>query len=148
MTRSTRSGANGEEGAGLLSALVGVVVFLILLLFGAELLLGLYARSVVTAAAFDAARIAAGAASDVDGDGVPDAEAVAAAEEHARHLLGRFGRDRTRFDWRVDDDQVMLRVRAASPRLVGAALGTGLLGDIDRTVHVRLERFRESYARP
>jgi hypothetical protein len=145
VTRSTKSAAEerDEEGAGLVATLVGVIVFLTLLLFGAQLLLGLYARSVVTAAAFDAARIAAGAASDVDGNGVPDDIALAAAEDHARRLLGRFGRDRARFDWGIDADRLELRVRAASPRLLGA-LATGAIGEIDRTVRVRLERFRDS----
>jgi hypothetical protein len=144
--RSTRSEADAaaDRGAGLVSALVGITVFLTLLLFSAQLLVGLYARSVVTAAAFDAARIAAGAASDSDGDGLPDGDALSAAETHARRLLGRFGREQARFDWSVDGDRVALRVRAAAPRLLGAGLGNGILGDIDRTVRVRLERFRDS----
>ena len=53
--------ARGERGAGLLSTVAGVVVFLVFLLFAVQLLFGLYATSTVNAVANDAATRAAGA---------------------------------------------------------------------------------------
>ena len=105
-----------------------------LLLFATQLLLNLYATSVVTAAAFDAARVVAGA------DGGP--ERVTAAESQARHMLGHYG-ERVRFEWSIDADVVALRVRAANPNLLLVQLGAPApFQHVDRTVRVRVERFR------
>ena len=66
----------------MVSALAGTTAFLVLLLFATQLLFNLYATSVVTAAAFDAARVVAGA------DGGPDR--ITGAEAQARRMLGRY----------------------------------------------------------
>jgi len=66
-------------------------VFLLLLLFASQVLFDLYARSVVTAAAYDAARIVAGA----DADGGADRQAVTDAESTARAQLGARARPRS-----------------------------------------------------
>ena len=133
-TRSTRSAADDERGAGVVSALAGTTAFLVLLLFATQLLLNLYATSVVTAAAFDAARVVAGS------DGGPGR--ITAAEAQARHVLGRYGK-RVRFDWSIDDDVVALRVRATNPNFLLTRVGTATAFQrIDRTVRVRVERFR------
>jgi hypothetical protein len=139
-TTSTRS-ADGEEGAGLLSTLVGVTAFLVLLLFAVHVVLNLYAASTVTAVAFDAAREVAGA------DAGPGAQA--AAEARARHVLGRSGQpDVLRLSWAYpstdgdgEPDLVELRVVAESPSafLPGVDLP---LASVDRTIRVRLERPR------
>lgn len=123
-----------ERGSGPISTVAGVTVFLALLFVAVQLLTNLYATSVVTAVAFDAARVVAGA----EAGGQP--EAAARAEADARRLLGRYS-DRVSFDWQVDGDVVALRVRAYNPRLVLPAL-PGALGfdDVDRTVRVRLEQ--------
>lgn len=104
-------------------------------------MLNLYATSTLTAIAFDAAREVAGSG------GGPAAEA--AAEARARSLLGGIGRPGSlRFDWRypstdgdTEPDEVELRVRARAPtRLVR---GVDLpFSTVERTVRVRLERFR------
>jgi hypothetical protein len=112
-------------------------VFFALLLVAVQLLFNLYATTVVTAVAFDAARVVAGR------DG-PDASArQSVAEGSARRLLGRYGR-RVSFDWQQsDDDTVVLRVRADNPSFVVRSWARSLGFDhIDRTVRVRVERLR------
>jgi hypothetical protein len=127
---------SGERGAGLVPTVAGVTVVLALLLAAVQLLTGLYARSAVTAVAFDAARVVAGA------DAGGRADAVAGAEAEARRLLGRYS-SRVTFEWSVDDEVVALRVRARNPRFLLPVLPGGLgVEDVDRTVRVRVERVR------
>ncbi len=106
-----------------------------------HVVVNLYAASMVTAVAFDAAREVAGA------DGGPRAEQ--AAEARARAVLGQAGApDALELSWAYPStdgdgapDVVELRVRAESPsRFVpGVALP---LSSVDRTIRVRLERQR------
>lgn len=128
--------AAADHGAGLLSTVAGVVVFLAFLLFAVQLLFGLYATSTVNAVANDAATRAASA----------DAPPLALIEAEARAGLGAVGRS-ARFRWSQDDadgdgalDTVVLEVVARPPRFMPAALG-GVVGaeDIRRTVRVRQE---------
>lgn len=110
------------------------MVFLGMLLFSVQALLNLYATSVVTSVAYDAARQVAGS-----GGG---SEAIAAAEDQARRLLGRFG-DTVTFDWgRSTEDDVVLRVQGQVPSVMLSSSGVLAFGDIDRTVRLRVERFR------
>lgn len=112
-----------------------MLVFVILLLLAVQVVYDLYATSVVTAAAWDGARIAAGA------DAAADTAAQAAAEDHVVDVLGSFGRKRLVLAWGGDDDTVVLRVRATNPSFLPAALKRPLGIDvIDRTVRVRRER--------
>ena len=120
-----------ERGAGMVGAVVGVTAFLVLLLFATQLVLNLYATSVLTAAAFDGARIVAG------GDGGPEAEAD--AEAHVRELIG--DRDELDLSWTYGADSVALTVETSHP--------TTLLGSfpipfqhVSRTVEVRRETLR------
>ena len=124
-----------ERGGGPLSAWFGFIVFLALLLFAVQVLFNLYATSVVTSVAYDAARKVAGAR------GGP--RTTAEAESDARRALGRYS-DRVTFQWSgAGDDMVELRVRATSPSVLLPALAGPLaFGDMDRTVRVRIERFR------
>jgi len=124
-----------ERGGGPLSVWFGFVVFLSLLLFAVQVLYNLYATSVVTSVAFDAARRVAAA----EGGGTA---AVAPAETAAREALGEYG-DRVAFEWSLDGDVVALRVQAQNPGfLLPVHAGPVAFGDIDRTVRVRVERFR------
>src|SRR5438093_12361613 len=79
-----------ERGSGPISTWIGFVVFLGMLLFAVQALLNLYATSVLTSVAYDAARQVAGS------DGGTDA--MTGAEDRARQLLGRFGHDVV-IDW-------------------------------------------------
>jgi hypothetical protein len=123
-----------ERGSGPISAWIGFLVFLGLLLFAVQVLFNLYATSVVTAVAYDAARRVAVA----DG-GIASA---AEAEADARRALGRYG-ERVTFDWSASDGQVVvLSVRARNPtRLLPAMAGPLAFDEIDRTVRVRVETF-------
>jgi hypothetical protein len=106
-----------------------------MLLFTVQALLNLYATSVVTSVAYDAARQVAGL------DGGP--EAIAGAEERARSLLGRFGRQLS-FDWTSStEDDVVLHVQGQVPSvLLPPQRGLLPFGAIDRTVRLRVEAFR------
>ncbi len=140
-TTSSRSSSPGEEGAGAIGSVVGVTVFLVLLLFAVHLVLNLYGTSVVTAAAFDAARLRAGSAgamaSEFD------------AERHAVQLLAGYREgDALRMTWAYPDtdadgeaDVVALRVVAEHPTNLAAAVRFPFQR-LDRTVVVRLERVR------
>ena len=137
--RSTRSAGNGtrrrdEAGTGLIATVAGVFVFLVLLLLATQVLFDLYATSTVTAVAYDAARIVAGA------DGGP--EAVSDAEAGARRQLGRYA-DGAVFSWQRDADAVRLHVTVRNPSLLPPAFKRALGIDVvDRTVRVRTERVR------
>jgi hypothetical protein len=126
-----------DRGSGLISTALGVLVFLFFLLFAVQLLFALYATSTVTAVANDAAQRAA----------ARSAPPLAILESEARANLGRIGNE-TAFDWSRDDadgdgvdDTVVLRVIAAPPRFVPRSIGGAVgLGEIERTVRVRLEQ--------
>ena len=128
---------NDESGSGMVSSVVGVTAFLALLMFAVQLALNLYATSTVTAAAFDAARIVAGA------DGGEDAES--AAEAHLQSLLG--GRTiGTAWEYRDTDavpgaDVVALRVEVENPTRLLRAMPIPFQ-HVVRTVTVRMETFR------
>ncbi len=129
-------GHGPEWGAGVVGTVIGVLIFLVMLLFATQVLFGLYTTSVVTAATYDAAKAVAGA----DADSVPAARAD--AETNARRQLGRFGAE-VRFDWAEDTDAVRLTVRARRPTLLPRALVNGVgLAEIVRTVRVRSESVR------
>ena len=131
----------GDGGTGLIATIGGLLVFLALLLFAVQTLVGLHTRSVVTDAAYEGARAVAGARVDHT-----DAGAVAAAQADAsvrvRSLLGRFG-DTVELDWSgTTSDTVSLTVRARPPGFLWAALRGPGAALIDRTVHVRVEELR------
>lgn len=124
-----------EGGASILATIIGAGVFLLLMLFAVQVLVGLYTSSVVNAATYDAAKAVAGS----DG-GDP---AVAAARANAQSQLGSYGK-RVTFDFSSSTPEV-IRVVATGPRLsfLPAALtGPVGLGDIRREVTVRREKVR------
>ncbi len=124
-----------ERGGGPISAWLGFLVFLGLLLFAVQALFNLYATSVVTAVAYDAARRVAVA----DGG----TGHIAAAEADARRALGRYGQ-RVTFDWSASDgDVIVLSVHARNPtHLLPTMAGRLAFDEVDRTVRVRVEAFR------
>ncbi|HVF73947.1 MAG TPA: hypothetical protein VM938_02765 [Acidimicrobiales bacterium] len=120
----------GEDGTGIIGTVVGVLIFLSLLLFAVQVLVGLYATTVVSAAAYDAAKTVAGA------DAGADSRAVAV--DGARRRLGRVG-EQASFTWGEAPDVVVLTVRAPRPQFLPGGLG---LPDVVRTVRVRVEEVR------
>lgn len=130
-----------DRGAGLIGTIGGVLVFLVLLSFAVQLLFNLYATSAVSAAAHDAAHIAAEGSIDRTNPVELDAQ-VSAAEAHARSVLGRYG-ERVEFRWDVNADWVRLTVVGQHPDLamshVSGAFG---LNRVERTIEVRVEQPR------
>ncbi|HEX9531017.1 MAG TPA: hypothetical protein VF954_07755 [Acidimicrobiales bacterium] len=125
-----------DDGTGLIATVFGVAVFLLFLLLGVQVVFDLYARTTVTAAAYDAAHTVAGA----DAGATPAAQAE--AEQRARDLLGSYGR-RVRFRWSLDPDTVALTVQVHNPSLLPAMVAGPLgIDTIDRTVVLRREAFR------
>lgn len=130
----TRTVCVGDVGTGLIGTIASITVFLVFLLFAVQLLVGLYGRSVVTSVAYDGARSVAGHRSS------HDRAAELQAEDRMRQQVG--SAMRLAFDWSAGTDtEVVLRVQADNPRLLGLGLSGVLATDhIDRTVHVRIER--------
>lgn len=123
----------GDTGTGLVASIAGVAVFCILMLLAVQVLLVLYARSVVGAAAFDAVRIASGS----DAGATP--AALAAAESQARRELGAAGAG-ARFRWIVGARTLALRVRLAEPSLLPRGVAALLRIDtVTRTVVLPIE---------
>ena len=124
-----------ERGGGPISVWVGFSVFLVMLLFAVQVLFNLYAASVVTAVSYDAARRVAGS------DGGPSY--IAEAEDRARQALGRYA-SRVTFDWSAtSEEQVVLRVQSDNPSvMLPVAAGLAAFDRLDRTIRVRVERFR------
>ncbi len=111
-------------------------MILLLVLLAVQVLFDLYARSAVTAAAFDAARVVAGS----DAGGTPTSQGQ--AELDARRELGAYG-ERATFDWAVDAEEVRLVVRVRNPSVLPALVASPLgLDTVDRSVVVRRERVR------
>jgi hypothetical protein len=125
------SRCRGDEGSGVVSSLAGVAAFLAFLLLAAHVIVGLYARSVVTDAASSAARRVAGAAS------IDEPAAAALAEGRIREALGAMGA-RAAIRWHLGDDSVEVTVRVELPGLIAALDGEV----IERTVTVRRESLR------
>jgi hypothetical protein len=131
-----------DRGTGLLATYAAVVVFLAFLLFAVQLMVDEYAMTATTSAAFDGARIVAGSRVDQT-DRAAVASARQQAETRMRHELGAFGRS-VAFDWSASTaDAVVLRVVGDAPRFLWPGLQHELgLGHVDRTVRVRIERWR------
>ena len=122
---------DAEDGAGLISTLFGVGMVLAFLLLASHVLVHLYARAAVSAAAYDAARLASGA----------QPLSPAAASAHGLAVLGGFADRVHTFDVAVGTDEVRVHVTADSPALLPAMFGRVLgIDEIDRTVTVRAER--------
>ena len=126
-----------QRGSGVFGTMFGLFVFLLLLLVAVNVIYALYARSMVTNAALDAAR-------DVAGHGAAeDRDAARAAEDtEFRERIG-LG-DGARLEWSADDpDVVVVRVIAAPPSMLPRALGDVFgIGTTDREVRIRVERER------
>lgn len=138
MTLAPGPRRGGEDGHSLISSLFGVLMFLILLLFAVQLTAHLHATTVVTTAAFDAARLVSGATSIAPDDPVavttcqpPSPSEVASADAHLRGLLGNLADSSAEIDWSgVTGDEVSVRVSVPTPaRVLG---GVGVIAGLDR----------------
>ncbi|MBO0715011.1 MAG: hypothetical protein J2P59_09655, partial [Acidimicrobiales bacterium] len=124
----------GEKGTGLVATVTGTLVLMVLLLLAVQVCFDLYARSAVGAAAFDAVRVVTGS----DAGGTPTS--LAEAEQHARQVLGGYGR-RARFSWQVGATTIGLTVSVQDHSVLPAALiGPLGLDTVSRTVVLRREQ--------
>ena len=121
----------GERGAGIVSSLAGVTMFLAFLLLAVHVVIGLYAASVVTDAATAGARRVAGSSL------TDDLDAPNGAEAKIRTALGPLGHSAS-ITWDLDPDTVAVTVRVRRPTFL-RAFGAG---SIERTVRVRREVLR------
>ena len=150
---TARPSATREAGQGLISTLFGFVVVIVLLLFAVQVSFDLYARSLVTATAVEAARSVAayesartyqtGPGADVD---AAEQAALSSAQSRAAGELGGYGKV-TRFTFdpstlNSSSPEVTLTVSfdisRSSFNLTGP-LGLPLLSHFTRTVRVRVE---------
>jgi Flp pilus assembly protein TadG len=129
-----------DRGAGTVGTAIGFFVFLLLMFTAVQILFNLYATSVVTAAAHDAALDVAGFRSADD-----RCDATVAAEAAFMETLGAYGRaGDARLRWTcTDPDTVRVRVTASHPSILPRRVGGLLsLSQLDRTIEVRIERHR------
>jgi hypothetical protein len=125
--------STGERGAGLFASAFGLVMFLAFLMLAVQVLVSLYATSVVTSAAYDAGRYAA-RTGDTGGAQARFARAVGGADVRASItvLAGSNG-----------PDQVVVTVTGEAPTFLAGRFAADLpFGTIDRTIRVRGESFR------
>lgn len=137
----TRRRLRGDRGTGLVATFAGFLVFLALLLFAVQTLTTAFARSSATDAAYEGARLVAGARTPHDETPLPESARIR-AEDIVRSNLGRFGTD-VDLDWSATTwDSVALTIRAHPPGFLWSALGAVSPSTIQRTVRVRVERWR------
>ena len=129
-----------ERGAGTFGTAAGFLVYLLLMFAAVQILFNLYATSMVTAAAHDAAREVAGFGASGDRCG-----ATAAAEARFVEQLGDYGdAGHASLEWTCSDPEVVrVRVTAHHPSILPPRLGGLLsLSGLDRTIEVRVEDAR------
>lgn len=129
-----------ERGAGTVGTASGFLVFLLLMFVAVQVLFNLYATTMVTTAAHDAARHVAGFGAAADRCG-----AVSDADAAFVERLGAYGdAGHANLDWTcTDPDVVVVRVRATHPSVLPTRFGAlASLAALDRTIVVRVEADR------
>lgn len=135
-----RDAGSSQHGSGLFGTLMGFTVFMLLLMAAVQVMYNLYATTVVTGAAFDAARHVAGYDHADDRCGT-----TAEAESALRSRLGRYlDRGAITIAWTCDDPEIVrLAFEADHPSILPEALrNLGGLGRPRRVVEVRSEDLR------
>jgi len=130
----------GERGAGLIGTSTGFLVFLLLLFAAVQILFNLYATTMVTSAAHEAATRVAGF--DASGD---RCAAIPAAEAAFVEALGQYGRDgNATLSWNcTDPDRVIVIITADHPTVLpNAVAGIFGLSRLRKTIEIRTERKR------
>lgn len=132
------TGRCSERGSSYIGTIAGVTVFLVMLLFSVQILVGLHATSTIVAASTDAARRVASVKVDHDDPRALET-AVRDAESQLRRMLGDVGREAD-VRWSFEAGSVRLRIIAETPSILPSSVrDTTGLRRIDRTVTVRLE---------
>ncbi|MEX2324274.1 MAG: hypothetical protein WD576_00860 [Nitriliruptoraceae bacterium] len=129
-----------QEGSSPITASISLMMFLGFLLLSSQVLVHLYASSVVAAAAFETARTVAaeGSRCSAAGPGGDDAPTL------VRRRLGRYGLHPSLAVRCVDDgDSTTVRIQIESPaRALATPVFPTRLVEIDRTATMRTERLR------
>lgn len=140
MNSAPQAGSAAERGSGLFGMAAGLTVFLLLMIAAVQVLFNLYANTVVTTAAVDAARIVAGYDSADD-----RCAATGGAEAVFWQSLGDYGeRGSANLVWICDDrEKVSLTVAAEHPTILPQRLlGLAGLGRLNRVIEIRVEDVR------
>ncbi len=127
---SRRPPRHREDGAGLISTSIGTLMLMLLLGSALHVLLALHTRTLVGAAAWDAARARAGKH--------PATKSEARARVNA--MLGGL-HPTTEFD-DTNADEIVVTVTAKSPGMLPGVTSLDGLRLVKRTVHIRREKFR------
>ncbi|HEV7720773.1 MAG TPA: hypothetical protein VGO60_05795 [Iamia sp.] len=138
MIPTTALAPERERGQSLITSVAAIAVFLGFLMFAVHICVNLYADTTVTATAYDAARRVARAEL---ADGNREAATVA-AEADLKENLGRYSSRIRDIDWDITADVVALHIVVENPSFLifsDADLG---VGEIDKTVRVRVEKVR------
>lgn len=121
-----------EQGTGVISTALGAAIFLAFLFLATHTLLTLYANSVITSSAWDAARSVTHSS---------DPLAISTARSTTEQRLSGFKNVTVDIDGTPDD--VAVHVQADRPMFLPKALAKHSgLGRIDKTVHARRETWR------
>jgi len=126
-----------ERGSGLIGTSAGFLVFLLLLFAAVQIMFNLYATTMVTTAAHEAAMKVAGFDASSD-----RCAAVPAAEAAFVDSLGQYGRaGHATLTWTCNDPQrVIVRITADHPTMLPKAVA-GLFGlsHMSKVIEVRTE---------
>lgn len=129
-----------ERGAGLLSTSFGFLVFLLLMFAAVQIMFNLYATTMVTSAAHDAAMKVAGYDASSD-----RCAAVPAAEASFVESLGEYGQaGHASLEWNcLDPDRVVVVITADHPTVLPPAVaGIFGLSHLRKTISIRTEMKR------
>ena len=132
-----------ERGAGLIGTSAGFLVFMLMMLAAVQILFNLYATSMVTAAAHEAAREVASI--DAVSTAGNRCAAVASAEAAFTRSLGEYAAaGHATLQWTCNNpDVVRVRVLAEHPTILPARFaGLSSLTSLDRTIEIRTEARR------
>ncbi len=123
----------------MVASVFAVGAFLALLMLAVQVAFALYARSTVSAEAFDAARLVSGATASPPDSPSRLAYSETTATAHLRALLGGYG-NRAVVHWQVSANEVHLTVAMRLPMLLPLGIpGDSSLADVRRTVVLRRE---------
>lgn len=138
--RRLASLCRSARGSGLLGTVAGFLVFVLLMVAAVQVLFDLYATSMVTSAAHDAARVVAGFDHATD-----RCRATSTGDDvFAEALGGYLDEAEVSLTWTcTDPSAVRVRVIADHPTVLPPLLvGLTGLGHLDRTIVVRAEELR------
>jgi len=143
VVQPSRRLTDSQRGAGLIGISAAFLVFMLMMLAAVQILFNLYATSMVTAAAHDAAREVASV--DAAGAAGNRCGAVAAAEAAFTRSLGEYATaGHVTLQWTCNNpDVVRVRVVAEHPTVLPTRFaGLASLTSLDRTIEIRTEARR------